>query len=105
MHYVSDYSIKDLMLSKLTKEEIQYAEEEINKLMKNEEEKLNKKINRKQKPEIYSKLSMVDSYILNRILYFSTLKSIAKTNNLIAKSVDESFNNKNLELLIDKRVL
>lgn len=65
--YMCTESIEELMRSKLTSEELEYAREEINKLKKVSKKELMEKINFEQIEEIYKTLSMVDAYILHRI--------------------------------------
>lgn len=65
--YMCNESIEELMLSKLTSEELRYAKQEINRLSKIPEEELSAKVNEEKKPEKYKQLSMVDSYILHII--------------------------------------
>lgn len=69
-------SIEELMLSKLTSEELQYAKQEIAKLSKGEKEQLSAKIREEQKPEKYENLSMVDSYILHIIFNINFVRDI-----------------------------
>ena len=65
--YMCTESINNLMISKLTSCELQYAKNEINRLSKIPKEELDKKITREEKTEIYKQLSMVDSYIFHFI--------------------------------------
>lgn len=63
--YMCNESIEELMLSKLTAEELQYAKEEITRLSKGSDSQLSAKVHEGKKQENYEKLSMVDSYILH----------------------------------------
>lgn len=70
--YMSNESIINLMSSKLTRDEIQYAKEEITRLIELSNEELNKKIKIESQKNYYLNLSMVDAYILHiidRIIY------------------------------------
>lgn len=69
---MSNESIINLMSSKLTRDEIQYAKEEITRLIELSNEELNKKIRIESQKDNYLNLSMVDAYILHiidRIIY------------------------------------
>lgn len=65
--YMCNESIENLMLSKLTSQELQHAKQEITRLSKVSKEQLSVKVNEERKPEKYEQLSMVDSYILHLI--------------------------------------
>lgn len=70
--YMSNESIINLMSSKLTRDEIQYAKEEITRLIELSNEELNEKIKIESQKNYYLNLSMVDAYILHiidRIIY------------------------------------
>ncbi len=75
--YMCNESIKELMLSKLTTEELQYAKQEITRLSKVSKEQLSAKVKEEQKPENYTQLSMVDSYILHLISDIDYARSIS----------------------------
>ena len=60
-------SIEELMLSKLSLDELSYAKDEIVRLSKVSKEDLEFKVKEAQKIENYDKLSMVDAYILHVI--------------------------------------
>lgn len=66
-NYMNEKSIKDLMLSKLSKEELSYAKEKIKYFSQISSKELELKIKKEQKIENYNKLSMVDSYILHML--------------------------------------
>ena len=63
--YMCNESIEELMISKLTPEELQYAKQEITRLSKIPSDQLSCII--KEEQEKYEQLSMVDSYILHII--------------------------------------
>ena len=60
-------SIEELMLNKLSLDELSYAKDEIVRLSKVSKEDLEFKVKEAQKIENYDKLSMVDAYILHVI--------------------------------------
>ena len=72
--FMAKENIEDLMLSKLTVEELQYAKKEIIRLSKMPKEQLNIKV--KEEQEKYAELSMVDSYILHIISNINYEKNI-----------------------------
>ncbi len=59
--YMNSHSIEELMLAKMTNEELRYAKEEITRLSGGTKEQLQAKINEGKQLD---KLGMVDSYIL-----------------------------------------
>lgn len=63
--YMCLKSIDKLMISKLSKNELEYAKQEIMRLKELPENELSKKIENDTKEEIYLKLSMVESYIIH----------------------------------------
>ena len=65
--YMIKHSIEDLMLNKLSKEELSHAKERIQYFSQISKEELELKIKEEQKEDNYKKLSMVDSYILHEI--------------------------------------
>ncbi len=73
--YMCNESIEKLMLSKLTSEELRYANQEITRLSEISKEQLRAIVNEAQKPEKYEQLSMVDSYILHVISDISYARS------------------------------
>ena len=77
--YMCNESIEELMISKLTPEELQYAKQEITRLSKIPSDQLSCII--KEEQEKYEQLSMVDSYILHIISgidYARSLSSLDK---------------------------
>lgn len=90
---VYDYmgkSIKELMIDKLNSEELLYAKKEILKLSSIDQKELKIKINKEQKPEIYSKLSMVDSYILHIISDINYRRDLAKLESEIETKLNQN---------------
>lgn len=83
--YMNNHKISDFMLSKLTKEELEYAKEKITeyttKLSKDE---LREKINNDKKSEVYENLSMVDSYILNTLARIDYIRGIQELDERIS---------------------
>lgn len=63
--YMCLKSIDKLMISKLSKNELEYAKQEIMRLKELPENELSKKIENDTKEEAYLKLSMVEAYILH----------------------------------------
>jgi hypothetical protein len=86
--YMSKESIDRIMLSKLTKEELEYAKEKIAKCRLLSREELNMKVKKEQ--ETYNSLSMVDSYILHIISRIDYRRSMAKLNNEINAKLSEN---------------
>lgn len=64
--FIDRHSIEEVMIAKLTYEELQFANQEMVKLNKMPQEEL-RRIIEKEKQE-YQTLSMVDSYILHRMI-------------------------------------
>ena len=87
-------SIEKLTLSKLTSEELQYAKQEIMRLIKISEEDLSAKIEEEQKPEKYNQLSMVDSYILHLISNINYARGNANLNREINAQLEQNQNMK-----------
>lgn len=81
-------SIEELMLSKLTSEELKYAKKRIVKLSKLPEEELSEKVHKGQKEEVYNNLSMVDSYILHIISKINFSRSDEKLTSKIDAESD-----------------
>mgnify|MGYP004450716413 FL=1 len=79
-NYMSNESILELMLSKLTPEELYHAKEEIEKLSNLSKEELNAKVKREQRVEVYNRLSMVDSYILHLLSNINCARNISSVN-------------------------
>ena len=89
-NYMSNESILELMLSKLTPEELYHAREEIEKLSNLSKEELNAKVKREQRVEIYNQLSMVDSYILHLLSNVNCARNISSVNKEIAAELERN---------------
>ena len=88
--YMVNESIEKLMLSKLTKEELQYAKKEIIRLSKIPKEELNTKITKERTKENYPKLSMVDSYILHVISDINHNRNVSNLSKLIGEQINHN---------------
>lgn len=88
--YMCNESIEELMLSKLTSEELRYARQEITRLSEVSKEQLSAKINEEQKPEKYEQLSMVDSYILHIISNINYARSMFDLNRKIEAQLEQN---------------
>ena len=88
--YMCNESIEELMLSKLTSEELQYARQEITRLSEVSKEQLRAKVNEEQKLEKYQQLSMVDSYILHTISNINYARSMSDLNRKIEAQLEQS---------------
>ena len=85
-----DKSITDLMMDKLSSEELSYAKEEILKLSDMPQNEVRPKIEEEQKEEVYMNLSMVDSYILHIISDISYRKSLPNLNRKIQAQLERN---------------
>lgn len=81
--YMRNESIIELMLSKLTHDEICYVKEEILKLREVPKEQLRAKIKEEQQPAKYEQLSMADSYILHVISDMDYARDMTDLNKLM----------------------
>lgn len=88
--YMCKESIEELMLSKLTSEELRYAKQEITRLSEVSKEQLSAKVNEEQKPEKYEQLSMIDSYILHIISNINYAKSMSDLNKKIEAQLEQN---------------
>lgn len=88
--YMCNESIEELMLSKLTSEELQYARQEITRLSEVSKEQLSARVNEEQKLEKYQQLSMVDSYILHTISNINYARSMSDLNKKIETQLEQS---------------
>lgn len=77
-NYMLNQSIDELMLSKLTSEELKYAREQIQHYSQIPKDELKKKVKTEQKEDNYKKLSMVDSYIFHIISRINFARSLAE---------------------------
>lgn len=88
--YMCNQSIEELMLKKLTSEELRYARQEITRLSKVPKEQLSAKVNEEQKPEKYEQLSMVDSYVLHIISDIDYARSMSDLNKKIEAQLEQN---------------
>lgn len=88
--YMSNESIINLMLDKLTVQEIKYAEEEIKKLITGSSEELPKKIKVESQKENYLSLPMVDAYILHIIDIINYTQSMNEFNSILNWQLDSN---------------
>lgn len=88
--YMCNESIEELMLSKLTSEELLHAKSEIIRLSKISKEEISAKVKEEQKPEKYEQLSMVDSYILHIISDIDYARSMSDLNRKIAAQLEQN---------------
>ena len=89
-NYMCNESIEELMLSKLTSEELRYAKQEITRLSKVSKEQLSAKVREEQTPEKFEQLSMVDSYILHIISDIDYARSMANLNRRIDAQLEQN---------------
>lgn len=85
-----DKSITDLMMDKLSSEELSYAKEEILRLSDMPQNEVRPKIEEEQKEEVYMNLSMVDSYILHIISDINYRKSLPNLNRKIQAQLERN---------------
>lgn len=85
-----DKSITDLMMDKLSSEELSYAKEEILRLSDMPQNEVREKIREEQKEEVYMNLSMVDSYILHIISDINYRKSLPNLNMKIQAQLERN---------------
>ena len=88
--FMVNQSIYDLMLSKLTLEEIKIAKEKIEFFKGISIDELREKVSIEKNIDIYKDLSMVDSYILHVISEFDYLKGIKKLNKEVYSQIKEN---------------
>lgn len=88
--YMCNESIEELMLKKLTSEELRYARQEITRLSKVPKEQLSSKVKEEQNPGKYEQLSMVDSYILHIISDIDYARSMSDLNRKIEAQLEQN---------------
>lgn len=88
--FMINQSINELMLSKLTVEELKYAKDQIQYFRQISSEELSKKVNDEQKTDNYKNLFMVDSYILHIISRVNFVRSMSKFNREIEAQLREN---------------
>ena len=89
-NFMETESIDKLMISKLSKQELKYAKEQIQYFTKISSEELRKKVKIEQKEENYLNLSMVDSYILHLISIIDNARNTEKLNNDIKRELEKN---------------
>ena len=88
--YMRHESIEQLMLSKLTIEELHYAKKEITRLSKVDKKQLNTKVTEDKKIERYEQLPMVDSYILHVVSEINYIRNINDLDRQIAAQIEQN---------------
>ena len=88
--FMVNQSIDELMLNKLTSEELRYAKDQIQYFSQIPNEELRKKVNEEQKADNYEKLSMVDSYVLHIISRVDFARNMTKLNREIEAQLREN---------------
>ena len=88
--YMCNESIEELMLSKLTSEELRYAKNAISRLSKLPNEQLCVKVKEEQIPEKYEQLSMVDSYILHIISKINHVRIMADSERKLKAELEKN---------------
>lgn len=88
--YMANQSIDELMLSKLSSEELKYAKDQIQYFNQIPREELRKKVTEEQKADNYENLSMVDSYVLHIISRINYAKSIPQHNRELEAQLSEN---------------
>ena len=89
-NFMCEESIEKLMLSKLTVEELQYAKQEITRLLDIPKEQLCAKVQEEQRLEKYEKLSMVDSYILHIMSNVDYARARSDLDRKIGKQLEQN---------------
>ena len=88
--YMSNESIINLMLDKLTIQEIKYANEEITRLRELSNEDLSQKIRIESQKDNYLNLSMVNAYILHIIDRINYVRNMNEFNNILNWQLDSN---------------
>lgn len=89
---VYDYmgnSVKNIMLRKLTKEELDYADEEIKRLNTLSNPEILTKLKNESSEETYNNLSMVDTYILHVVSNDFLQKNLFKRDKGLVAELDK----------------
>lgn len=88
--YMSNESIINLILDKLTVQEIKYANEEITRLRELSNEDLSQKIRIESQKDNYLNLSMVNAYILHIIDRINYVRNMNEFNNILNWQLDSN---------------
>ena len=89
--YMNEKSIENLILRKLTKEELEYAKDQIKYYEGIPKEVLSQKVLFEQKEENYEKLSMVDSYILHMISKTKSVRDDMEFDRKLSATLEENY--------------
>ncbi len=87
-NYMCTESIEQLMISKLSTQELSYAKEKIIYFSQLPSEELSKKIDKEKKEDVYYQLSMVDAYILHMISNIN----FARNKERLSQEIDTQIN-------------
>lgn len=83
-------SVKNIMLRKLTKEELNYADEEIKRLNTLSKPEILTKLKNESSEETYNNLSMVDTYILHVVSNDFLQKNLFKRDKGLVAELDRN---------------
>lgn len=102
--YMSNSKIEDLMLSKLTKEELIRAKEKIEYYRQIPHKELREKVRFEKEEENYKNLSMIDSYILHMLCKIDSFRNLSKLNSEIDEQVrkNDSMRSKSLHRALNQ---
>ena len=78
-NYMSN-SIENIMLKKLTSDELKVANDKVKRLEKLSDKELRELINTKRQDDIYNNLSMTDAYILHQIIKIDNIRNAREMN-------------------------
>ena len=102
--YMKTKNIESLMTSKLTKDELMKAKEQIKYYVGIPAEELSEKVKSEQKQENYDKLSMIDSYVLHMISQTNHYRSMNNLEKEINFQKQENYNMRTLSYERAKKV-
>lgn len=77
--YMND-SIENIMLKKLTSDELKVANDKVKRLEKLSDKELRELINTERQDDIYNNLSMTDAYILHQIIKIDNIRNAREMN-------------------------
>lgn len=86
--YMCTESIENLMISKLSSQELCYAKEKIIYFSQLTSEELSKKVHEEQVEDVYDTLSMVDSYVLHVVSNNNFAKDMERLNKEIDAQIE-----------------
>lgn len=87
--FMKNESLEQLILSKLTLDELNSAKEAINQLSKQSSEQLGRMLEEYQKPEVYARLPIIDSYVVHMLSQIYFVKDINNPKNGINAKAKE----------------